>query len=455
MGITIIQKSDLTRKKPNARIALVLAGGAISGGTFKVGGLKALNDFLGNRKVTDFDIYVGTSAGAFLAAPLAGGISPEEILRSLDGSSEYFSQLAPLHLYTPNLKEMIGRPIKYLYRRLSYVPEIAWDVVSSMPRLGGTLKEAVAQLLSRPTYSEVEQILKPLARVIYTSRQMPSVASALPSGIFDNAPIEKYLRENMKRNHLSNNFKVLKKLRGKSLYCIATNLDTAEKVIFGHDEHNDVTISEAVQASTALPVFYKPARLKGVDYTDGSVRRSANVGVAVAKGADLIICYNPFRPFHNKLVLEYFKEKDKYISRNPRISDGGVLMVLNQVFRTLLHSRLHLGLEEIRRDKNFQGDVIMIEPRQDEFDFFEMNPLGFWNRARAAKLGFFSVKNSIEGRFDEISRILASYGIEMTREMVTMDSKRLTGNQTDDEAIFDVLENEPRRRKLKVVAGGK
>ena len=63
MGITIVQKSDLSKKKVNAKVALVLAGGAITGGTFKVGGLKALNDFLVNRKVTDFDIYVGISAG--------------------------------------------------------------------------------------------------------------------------------------------------------------------------------------------------------------------------------------------------------------------------------------------------------------------------------------------------------------------------------------------------------
>ena len=68
MGITIVQKSDLTVRKRNPRIALVLAGGAISGGGFKLGGLKAFDDFLVNRKTTDFDIYVGLSAGAFLAA---------------------------------------------------------------------------------------------------------------------------------------------------------------------------------------------------------------------------------------------------------------------------------------------------------------------------------------------------------------------------------------------------
>ena len=85
MGLTIVHKSDLAARKRNPRIALVLAGGAVTGGAYKLGGLKALDDFLVNRKTTDFDIYVGLSAGSFLAAPLAGGVTPAEMLRSLDG----------------------------------------------------------------------------------------------------------------------------------------------------------------------------------------------------------------------------------------------------------------------------------------------------------------------------------------------------------------------------------
>ena len=52
----------------------------------------AFDDFLVNRKTTDFDIYVGLSAGAFLAAPLASGVTPPEMMRSLEGSSEEFTQ---------------------------------------------------------------------------------------------------------------------------------------------------------------------------------------------------------------------------------------------------------------------------------------------------------------------------------------------------------------------------
>ena len=92
MGLTIVHKSDLAARKRDPRIALVLAGGAVTGGAYKLGGLKALDDFLVNRKTTDFDIYVGLSAGAFLAASLASGVTPPEMLRSLEGSSEDFKR---------------------------------------------------------------------------------------------------------------------------------------------------------------------------------------------------------------------------------------------------------------------------------------------------------------------------------------------------------------------------
>ena len=46
------------------KTALVLAGGGITGAVYEIGALRAMNDMLINHTVNDFDIYVGTSAGA-------------------------------------------------------------------------------------------------------------------------------------------------------------------------------------------------------------------------------------------------------------------------------------------------------------------------------------------------------------------------------------------------------
>src|SRR5436189_368788 len=374
MGLTIVHKSDLTTRKKNPRVALVLAGGAVTGGAYKLGGLKALDDFLVNRKTTDFDIYVGLSAGAFLAAPLAGGVTPPEMLRSLDGTSEDFTYLSPLDFYSPNLTEFAQKPLEFLVDLLTYVPSALYDFLAQTPELVRSLQAPLAQARRRPTLANLIECVKPVIDAVGAAREFPSPLAYLPSGFFDNASLERYLRSNIERRAMSNDFRVLYRRRGVELYIVAMNLDTAERAVFGHDEDTSLTISEAVQASTALPGFYKPARIKGVDYVDGGVRRTANIDVAIEHGADLVLCYNPFRPLHNRLTRRYVPECDRYQLEGRPLADQGMLTALNQVLRTLLHSRLQLGIQQYQDDPNCQGDIILLEPGETDHMFFKMAP---------------------------------------------------------------------------------
>ena len=118
----------------------------------------------------------------------------------------------------------------------------------------------------------------------------------MPSGLCDNRGIERWLRTGFERMSIPNDFAGLRQRRGRELYITACNLDTAEREVFGVGERLDLTISEAVQASTALPLLYRPARIRGVEYVDGGVYRTANIDVAIEKGADLVVCYTRFAP---------------------------------------------------------------------------------------------------------------------------------------------------------------
>ena len=112
MGLTLIQRSQgPPPRKP--RIALVLAGGAITGGAFKMGGLQALDECLVGRGVTQFDTYVGLSAGSFLAVALAGGVKPAEMIAALDGRSDRLDPLSPFDFYRPNAREAFERVWDY------------------------------------------------------------------------------------------------------------------------------------------------------------------------------------------------------------------------------------------------------------------------------------------------------------------------------------------------------
>src|SRR5262245_51708565 len=70
------------RRKPQSnKTALVLGGGGFTGGVYEIGALRALDLLATNRTVNQFDVYVGTSAGAFVASLAANGVTPEEMMR--------------------------------------------------------------------------------------------------------------------------------------------------------------------------------------------------------------------------------------------------------------------------------------------------------------------------------------------------------------------------------------
>ena len=69
------------RRRPRSKTALVLGGGGFTAGVYEIGALRALDLLSVNRTVNQFDVYVGTSAGSFVAALAANGITPEEMMR--------------------------------------------------------------------------------------------------------------------------------------------------------------------------------------------------------------------------------------------------------------------------------------------------------------------------------------------------------------------------------------
>jgi len=69
------RKAPARRRK---KVALVCAGGGVTGAIYEMGCLLALDELL-DKSVLDLDLYVGISGGAFVSSLLAGGISPGEM----------------------------------------------------------------------------------------------------------------------------------------------------------------------------------------------------------------------------------------------------------------------------------------------------------------------------------------------------------------------------------------
>lgn len=395
-GITILGKHDPARRAGRAsRIALVLAGGAITGGAFKAGGLRALDEILRRRaatpfRLTDFDLFVGLSAGAVLASALAAGIDADELYRITLGESDRFDPMRPIDFMRPNVRE----PAERMALLISKSAEVIASYVSGLedPRTGQPFT--------------MKQTLRKLASVS---------ARIVPTGFFDPNGVRDYLRRQIAALGLPDDFHELERIRGKQLYVTSVDINTGAQVVFGPGErYAAVRVSDAVSASCGLPIWYRTVRVKNpryreashekerrwLDLADGGVVRTANVGIALRRAADLVIVYNPFTPI-------------KYTAPDRSLYEHGAYALSSQLFRTVLGSRLDIGKDKIMLDPSVNADVVYIEPRSEDLDFFMMNPLNFWSKHRAASHGYESVRRALTESYPELTRVFARHGIEL------------------------------------------
>ncbi len=424
-GITVLRKLDpAARRSRPSKVALVLAGGAISGGGYKLGGLRALDDFLISRSdgrvsrpfgITDFDTFVGLSAGAVFASALAAGISSADLFQIIDGTSTQYTNFTPLHFMWPNSLEFIDRLDMFVRKEVEVCAN--WLRGLENPRTGAP-------------YSLPETLAKAVT----------VLTRLIPTGLFSTASLERFLRKNLRRAGIPNHFVRAYKKTGKELYLTAVDVNTGRKIVFGHDEpYHDVPITQAVVASCGLPFWFKTVRLQNprfgeagerrhLDLADGGIVRTANIRTALAKGADLVVCYNPFRQI-------------QYTNLERSLYEHGAYALISQYFRILLGTRLELAREGFFSDDSVQADMVFIEPAEDDYLFFLINPVNAWSRHRAAEHGFQQAHKAIEDNFVVLRDVFRTHGITLGTRKAERDAKRLDAARHDPTAIQDVMES--------------
>jgi predicted acylesterase/phospholipase RssA len=364
------------RGRRTSKTALVLGGGGFTGGVYEIGALRALDLLAVNRTVNEFDVYVGTSAGSFVAATLANGVTPEEMMRVLNRRlPSPLTEMDQGTLLRPNYRGFAASALMFPLRLAGVARELAGRIgdVSIMDVVTG-------------------------------------LSAALPTGLYDGRAIERYVEEVLSDPDRSNDFRLLE----AELYLTATDLDTTERVVLGEGEWADLPISSAVAASAALPMVYTPVELRGRQFVDGGIRSTTNIDVAVERGAKFIIVVNPLVPFVNDFS---HKIPTVFGTRERRISDMGFAAIGNQAFRVMSHDRLHRAVEQW--NKTYPGvDIVLIEPEEDDELMFGTSILDYSARLKIAKHGFESVTLRLARDYDRYKSIAERHGIEISARRV-------------------------------------
>jgi predicted acylesterase/phospholipase RssA len=397
-GVGQAASTERRRRPRRDKTALVLGGGGFTGGVYEIGALRALDLLAVNSNINDFDVYVGTSAGSFIAALCANGVTPEEMMRVVTGQGERtFKDIDIGDLLRPNLLEFARKGALLPFRALS------------MAR----------GLLAQPGGTSLMDVVMGLA-------------DALPSGLYTGAGIEDYLREVLSEPGRTDDFGEL----GCELYLTATDLDSCERVVFGVDGSRDVPISTAVRASGALPMVYAPVRVHDRELIDGGMMSTTNLDLAIQAGAKLVVVINPIVPFINDFERKISTIKGR---RSRRVSDMGFAAIGYQAFKLLAHQRLH----ELAKgwEQRYPGvDIVLIEPEPNDELMFETSMMSFASRVAIARHGFQSVTKQLAGEYDHFAEIAERHGIEISAKRVRKVVKHFDERHESVSAWRKILE---------------
>lgn len=239
---------------------------------------------------------------------------------------------------------------------------------------------------------------------------------ALPTGIFSSDQTHAQLARLFSRDGRTNDFRQLK----TKLTLVATNLDSGEAAPFGRPGWDHVPISQAVQASAALPGLFPPVEIDQNYFVDGALKKTMHASVALDDGVDLMLCLNPLVPF-DATAPQFAKVMQRGLPPErraiPRIVDGGLPAVLSQTFRSMIHSRMALGMKHYERAYP-DTDIILIEPDHRDPELYLANTFSYSQRRQLAEHAYQQTRQMLRSRKTGLSAKLHRHGITLNHQVL-------------------------------------
>ncbi len=375
-------RSKGTGQRP-PRVALALAGGGPLGAIYEIGALCALDEVLEGARLVECNHYVGVSAGGFIAAGLANGMTPRELcelfIQSQSGNGDVFD---PAWLMRPAYAEIA--------QRLCQLPGLGmaslWAWTSGNKSLLGALEK---------------------------------LAPAMPTGLFSNEEIHLQLAKLFSQPGRTNDFRKLT----RRLTLVATHLDSGDAAPFGRAGWDHVPISRAIAASAALPGLFPPVEIDGRFYVDGALKKTMHATVALDEGTDVMFCLNPLVPFDSTPAPQQ-RVGGPTGKPIPSLVDGGFPAVMNQTFRSMIHSRLELGMKQYEHSYPHTA-IILIEPDHRDAELYMANTFSYRQRRELAEHAYQQTRLMLRTRYTTLAGKLRPHGMGLNRAVLDDTTRTL------------------------------
>lgn len=358
-----------------SKTALVMAGGGIMGAAYEIGCLTALDRLYRNGfSSSTFDIYVGVSAGSVIATLAASGIPPSALFRS---------------------------------------------IANDETRVFNWKRRDIYRLDSREIFSSCCSLLRNMFRIFRTYRGKRwrfsfndffyVLAEQFPAGIFSLDPLQNYLCDAFRKEGIVDDFHLLE----NELYIPAYDLDRGERVVFGSDGYRGMHICQAITASCAIPWFFRPHRVEGNYYMDGSIGLVSHIDIAVERGAKLIVLVNPRVPIRNDKAS--FCLPSLSSGQCSSISELGITFTWEQAQRIENNVKLQMALKNYRHSHP-DVDIVLLEPGPEEAVLFFQSPMSNEARHHIMEYGYHMTLSQITERYEDLSKTFSRHKIEVSRD---------------------------------------
>ncbi len=337
---------DAAEVPPRPRLALCVCGGGATGAAWEIGALAGLEAAIPGFRVRDFDILIGSSAGALVASLLATGVSPTRLFHSLTSGDGYFD-VRRTDVFRVDAR---AAAIKF-----GYISRAAFGLIRKLYR-------SPLRTLSR---ADIE-----------------GFTATLPDGMFSLAGYTRFIDRFLREHGLPRSFEQVE----RHLMIPVNNLDTAHREVFGRGYRLDATIPEAIAASSAIPIFFTPVRINGSDFIDGGTGKVAHVDLAVRAGATHVLVLNPIVPWNlqRRLAERRRRSGGRGDDSLVRIRERGMYGIWNQGFRISTMVKLHQGLRRFRAERPGVA-IALLQPSETDETLFVTNPMNTDARSRIAQ----------------------------------------------------------------------
>jgi NTE family protein len=237
-------------------IGLVLGAGGVVGQAYQAGVLAAL-EREAHWDAREADIIVGTSAGSITGAALRVGVPATDLAAATDGTPMSPRGGALLKQILPDENPL---PVPSLMSLLR-----PWN-----PPSPDLIKRTVRRPLAfRPDVAAMT--LLPRGRINISER-----ANALNDFIGDDWP--------------------------DGLWICAARRSDGGRVVFGREGSPSATLASAVLASCAIPGYFAPITIGGVEYFDGGVHSSTNADVLRMQELDTVVVVSSMSATHGRAI---------------------------------------------------------------------------------------------------------------------------------------------------------